>query len=223
MPQADDLERQISNWLGPTVQALGDKERRKLSRKIGLALAKSNRDRIKAQVDPRGRRFKPRKEKKPINKPVKFLYEKPGGNKRVGSMVSFRDEGDRMIGYDREAGGIRTFLKRRVQFYMRPDPGGASGGGLRGKRGGIRRKAMFTKIRRAQNLRMLHAGADSVAVGFVRSVAGIASVHQQGSRLRMEHHGAMAEYPERKLLGLSRTDLSMIEDMVLDHITGVKR
>lgn len=224
MARADDLERQLDDWLGPTIQAMENKEISKLARKIGLALAKSNRDRIKAQVDPEGRRFKPRKKKKPINKPIKFLYEKPGGRKRIGSMTSFRDEGDRMIGYDREAGGIRTFLKRRVKHYMKPDSGGGGGGSrVRGKRGAIRRKAMFSKIRRAQNLRMLHAGAGGVAVGFVKNVASIAAVHQHGSRLRMEHNDAMAKYPERRLLGLSSSDIEMIQDMVIDHITGVRR
>lgn len=223
MAARDDLERQIENWIGPTIQALESKERKKLASAIGLAVAKSNRERIKAQVDPEGRRFVPRKEKKPINKPVKFLYEKPGGMKRVGSMVSFRDEGDRMIGYDRQAGGIRTFLKSRVKHYMRPDSGGGGGSRVRGRRGAIRRKAMFTHVRKAKHLRMLRAGANGVAIGFSNNVAAIAANHQYGSRLRMEHNGAMAKYPERRLLGLSSSDIEMIHDMVLDHVTGVKR
>ena len=82
---------------------------------------------------------------------------------------------------------------------------------------------MFRKISRAQNLRMLHAGPDGLAVGFVRGVAGIAAVHQYGEKVRMEHHGALADYPERRLIGLSQSDIQMIQDKVIDHITNVKR
>lgn len=220
---ADDLERQLQNWLAPTLHALGDKQRKKLMSEIGLELAKSNRNRIKAQVEPDGTPFKPRKEKKPVNKPVKFLYEKPGGIKRMAAMKSFRDEGDRMIGYDREARGIRTFLKRRIRYYTRPDFSGGGGGRLRSERGKVRRKAMFRKISKAQNLRMLYHGTDGVAVGFVRGAAGIAAVHQYGEKVRMEHHGAMADYPKRELIGLSQADIQMIQDKVIDHITNVKR
>ncbi|MGE4533394.1 phage virion morphogenesis protein [Halomonas sp.] len=223
MATSDDLERQLDSWLAPTLHALGDKERKKLMSEIGLELAKSNRERIKAQREPDGTPFKPRKEKKPINKPVKFLYEKPGGIKRMAAMRSFRDEGDRMIGYDREAGGIRTFLKRRIEYYTRPDFAGGGGGRLRAQRGKVRRQAMFRKISRAQNLRMLHAGPDGLAVGFVRGVAGIAAVHQYGEKISMEHHGAMADYPKRELIGLSQADIQMIQDKVIDHITNVKR
>lgn len=222
MAKSDDLERQIEEWIAPTIAALKETERRRLAAKIGLALAKSNRDRIKAQVDPEGRRFKPRKEKKVISKPVKFLYGKPGGgDSRVAAMKSFRDEGDRMIGYDTEASGIRTFLKRRIRFYMPPPAGGGGGASrLRGRQGGIKRKAMFSKIRSAKKLRMTNVSADSVAVGFVNNVAAIAETHQSGSRLRMEHHGASANYPERRLLGLSEADVEMIRDMMIDHVAG---
>ncbi|MDW7748168.1 phage virion morphogenesis protein [Halomonas sp.] len=210
----DDLDA-LEGWAEPLLNRLEPKARKKLMSDIGRRLAKSQRDRIKRQKNPDGSPFAPRREKEQIKKPISFLYRKPGGGERVGSMVSFRDEGDRMVGYDREVDGIRTFLKHRVQYYMRPKH---TGGALRGQRGSIRRKPMFTKIRQARYLKPLGTSADGVTVGFVSGVARFARIHQYGLRAQVEPGGNTADYPSRRLLGLTDADNDMIRDSLLDAI-----
>lgn len=212
----DDLDA-LEGWAEPLLKRLEPKARKKLMSDIGRRLAKSQRDRIKRQKNPDGSTFAPRSPKETINKPISFQYKKPTGVERVASMVSFRDEGDRMIGYDREVGGIRTFLKTRVEYYMKPRH---TGGSLRGQRGGIRRKPMFTKIRQARYLKTQSATQDGVTVGFVSGVARLARVHQFGLRAPAEEGGRNVQYPQRRLLGLTAEDSTMIEDALLDSLGG---
>lgn len=214
----DDMTA-LEDWAEPLLQQLEPSNRRKLMRQVGIQLAKSQRDRIRAQKNPDGSRYKPRKERREIKKPISFQYVKPGSEGRVASMVSFRDEGDRMIGYDREARGLRTFLKRRIEYYMRPRH---TAGAIRSQRGSIRRAAMFTKIRQAKYLRVQQWDEGSATVGFVSGVARFASVHQFGKRVPVEPGGPMADYPERRLLGLSARDHEMIRDSLIDALTPRK-
>jgi len=204
---------ELDGWLQPLIQKLSPGERKKLSRDIGRKLAASQRNRIKAQKNPDGSSFESRKEKRPLKKPISFLYRKPGGSERVGSMVSFRDEGDRMIGYDIEARGIRTFLKNRVQFYMKPRH--TSGG--RKMKGFVRRKAMFSKIRQAK---YLYGGGteDAAYVQFVAEMSRIAEIHQYGKTARVESGGRRVNYPKRELLGFTEEDAAMIEDTIFRHL-----
>lgn len=88
----------------------------------------------------------------------------------------------------------------------------------RRKQGGIRRRAMFSKIRTAKYLK-LHADADSAGVGFTRHTAEIARVHQTGARARVNKQGLTYDYPARRLLGFAAGDVQAIRDSILHHLT----
>lgn len=191
--------------------------RRDLSRKIARELRRSQQQRIKAQKNPDGSAFAPRKQaqKERPAKPIRFLYKKPGGKVRVAEMTSWARQGRMLVGFDREAGGIRSFRQDRVERWLKAR---ASGGKrLRSKAGHIKRKAMFRKM--GSHLRM-RSDADAAQVGFHGRVSRIARVHQYGLRDRVSESGGEAQYAQRELLGLTEADMRMIEDMILEHLAG---
>lgn len=90
-------------------------------------------------------------------------------------------------------------------------------GRLRGKRGRIKRRAMFSKLRTARHLKV-RTGAAGVAVGFTGRVARIARVHQEGVRDQVHPGGPTVRYPRRELLGFADADLKMIRDKLIEHL-----
>ncbi|WP_447555694.1 phage virion morphogenesis protein [Vreelandella sp. EE22] len=89
---------------------------------------------------------------------------------------------------------------------------------LRGRRGQVRRKAMFTRLRTAKHLR-IKTSADEAAVQFTGRVAKIARVHHYGLRDRVERGGPMHQYARRELVGITATDRNRIANSVLHHLT----
>lgn len=57
---SDDLQ-QLDDWIAPLLERIEPAERRRLAREIGRDLRKTQRQRIKAQRNPDGRGFTPRK------------------------------------------------------------------------------------------------------------------------------------------------------------------
>ncbi|WP_447529806.1 phage virion morphogenesis protein [Vreelandella sp. TE19] len=89
---------------------------------------------------------------------------------------------------------------------------------LRGRRGQVRRKAMFTKLRTAKHLR-IKTSADEAAVQFTGRVARIARVHHYGLRDRVEKGGPVHQYARRELVGITAADRNRIAESVLNHLT----
>ncbi|MFW8532574.1 phage virion morphogenesis protein, partial [Klebsiella pneumoniae] len=79
---------------------------------------------------------------------------------------------------------------------------------------------MFRRLRTARFLKA-RATSEGASVGFTGVAARIARVHQYGLRDRVNDSGAMASYPRRELLGLSKTDRMMIARQVIDSL-GVR-
>jgi phage virion morphogenesis protein len=211
-----DSMKQLEEWVAPLLQKMEPGERRKLARRLSQDVARAQRERIKAQKNPDGTPFasrKPRQE--PKNYPVRFVYRKPGGDERVASMSSYRDTGLSMTGYDKEAGGIRTFRKGRIRNYLKPESGGSP---MRRQQGRIRRQAMFSKIRQAKYLKS-NATPEAAIVGFVGQVARIAEAHQLGLRDQVRPGGPKVQYPRRELLGLSDADIVMIQHQLIEYFT----
>lgn len=88
---------------------------------------------------------------------------------------------------------------------------------LRGKKGGIRKKAMFTRLRTAKYLK-IHTSPDSAGLAFSGITGRIAAIHHYGLRARVDKNGPRYDYPARELLGFSRSDLDLITDRILGHI-----
>lgn len=93
---------------------------------------------------------------------------------------------------------------------------------LRNQRGGIRRRAMFAKLRTSKWLKA-EATAEAAVVTFAAGVQRIARVHQFGLRDRVNRSGLEVTYPARRLLGLTAADIDTIENEVLNHLTNHAR
>ncbi|MEY8873292.1 phage virion morphogenesis protein [Haemophilus sp. SZY H52] len=88
------------------------------------------------------------------------------------------------------------------------------------KKGRIKRKAMFAKLRTARHLKVRSNG-NEVSVGFNGSSAAIAAVHQYGlSASPSKNKDFKVQYAQRELLGFTEEDIEMIERFVLRAIAG---
>ncbi|MEW6166061.1 MAG: phage virion morphogenesis protein [Pseudomonadota bacterium] len=90
---------------------------------------------------------------------------------------------------------------------------------LRHQRGGLRRRAMFAKLRTARWLKIEPTPASAV-VAFANQVQRIAQVHQRGLRDRVNRNGQEIDYPARQLLGFTDAEIGAIGTRVLDHLAG---
>lgn len=91
---------------------------------------------------------------------------------------------------------------------------------FRKKKGRIKRKAMFAKLRTARHLKVRSNG-NEVSVGFNGSSAAIAAVHQYGlSASPSKNKDFKVQYAQRELLGFTEEDIEMIERFVLRAIAG---
>lgn len=90
---------------------------------------------------------------------------------------------------------------------------------LRGKQGRIRRKlAMFKRLRTASYLKV-RGDSNIVTVGFTGRIARIARVHQYGLKDRAERGAPDVRYEQREVLGFTESDLDLIRDRLLAHLT----
>lgn len=87
------------------------------------------------------------------------------------------------------------------------------------KKGRIKRKAMFTKLRTARHLKVRSNG-NEVSVGFNGSSAAIAAVHQYGlSASPSKNKDFKVQYAQRELLGFSESDVELIENLIIEQLS----
>lgn len=87
------------------------------------------------------------------------------------------------------------------------------------KKGRIKRKAMFVKLRTARYFK-IQSNANEVSVGFNGSSAMIAKVHQYGLMSSpSKTKDFKVQYAQRELLGFSQSDLDVIEDLILAQLS----
>lgn len=212
---SSDPLQHLEDLVAPLLKSISASEQRKLATTIARDLIRSQRRRIGSQRNPDGSPFEPRKQQgdasKP-NRPKRFLYDGPYSSRgeRVAEVKSYRDEGDRLVGYDIEARGVRTFIKGNMLRHLAPTS--TSGDRIRDRRGQIRK--MFERMQ--GKLKTMN-DANGVAVGFVGRTARIAEIHQYGLRDQVSP-GKSASYAARQLLGFTGEDIEHIRDLVLEHI-----
>ncbi len=88
---------------------------------------------------------------------------------------------------------------------------------MRAKKGHIRRKKMFVKLRTLRHLKISVSDSEML-VGFTGRSALIASRHQYGSKHRFRGHTFVT--PARGLLGFADQDLAALIDAYLGHLAG---
>src|SRR4051794_26119383 len=118
----DALEDYVTSMLS----ALDGAEQRRLMSVIAQTMRRSQQKRIAAQKNPDGSRFAKRKAPaadQPAAKPLKFLYPAGGVDRpRIVIMRSWKKMGEgKFIGYDRRAGGIRTFFRSNIIRFLEED------------------------------------------------------------------------------------------------------
>ena len=87
------------------------------------------------------------------------------------------------------------------------------------KKGRIKRKAMFVKLRTARYFK-IQSNANEVSVGFTGPSSTIAKIHQYGLMGGPSGpHGFKVRYAQRELLGFNQSDLDLIEDLVIKHLS----
>ncbi|MFC3338143.1 phage virion morphogenesis protein [Paracandidimonas soli] len=87
---------------------------------------------------------------------------------------------------------------------------------LRSKRGTIKRRSMFAKLR-TQKFFKVDADANGMSVGFRGRAGMIAFVHQYGEN-RTAQSGQKFITPKRELLGLTDVELNLIIDAYIRHL-----
>ena len=88
---------------------------------------------------------------------------------------------------------------------------------LRGKRGRVKRTAMFKRLRNSRWMSIEENGKE-LAVGFSGRVARLARIHQFGEKSAVAPGGPNYRYPVRALLGLTNADREMVLDCLLRHV-----
>lgn len=77
---------------------------------------------------------------------------------------------------------------------------------------------MFSKLRTTRCLKTERC-TDQAIISFNDQVGRIARVHQYGLRNQIRKAGPKAQYPARQLIGFSDTDLTLIEEAILSHLS----
>lgn len=88
---------------------------------------------------------------------------------------------------------------------------------VRSKKGRIKRE-MFAKLRTAKYMKMQASPNESV-IEFAGNVQRMARVHHYGLRDRPSRKGKEVQYEARPLMGVSESDLSLIEEIVIHSLS----
>lgn len=114
---------------------------------------------------------------------------------------------------------LRTSQQQRIKRQQAPDgtPYAArKRQPVRSKKGRIKRE-MFARLR--TNRFMKSKGSDSAAVvEFTGKVQRMARVHQYGLKDQPNRNSRDVQYDARPLLGFTRDDEQMIEDVIIRHL-----
>jgi len=214
----DEIERLCSTLL----RRVSAGERRAMLRDIARQVRAYQLAHLRAQKEPDGTAFTPRRPKRPEQPggyTVKFLYPKGAADPRLVLMKSWVRQGALITGYDIEAGGIRSFFWDKIDRWLEPAEGERVAGGTRLRRKGrIRAKAMFRKLGR--QLKTGVPSADEAWVGWIGGAARVAAIHHEGASDRPALGGRPVRYARRILLGLSTGERSALVDTVLVRLAG---
>ncbi|HIE1063522.1 TPA: phage virion morphogenesis protein [Serratia marcescens] len=183
------------------------------AREVGRMLRQSQSRRITRQENPDGSKFEKRRRKVLRSQAgIGFIWN--GETRRLKNWRATKGSRGRMLtGFDEGRGAVRSFYREDIERYldinfsqMRKDTTKAD--------------PMFRRLRTARFLKA-RADAGGATVGFTGVAARIARTHQYGLRDRVNKSGAMASYPRREVLGITKADRMAIARSVIDSL-GVK-
>lgn len=116
------------------------------------------------------------------------------------------------------AAELRRRNAGRIAAQLNPDgtPYAPKKPRLRAQAGGIRRRAMFSRLRTTRFLKV-ESSADAAVVAIAGRAARIARVHQDGLLDRVAPGGPEVRYAVRRLLGFSDADIDAVAGLSIDH------
>lgn len=121
---------------------------------------------------------------------------------------------------------LRRSQQQRVKQQCNPDGSPYAARkqrDLKGQKGRIKRQAkMFQKMPKASYMKA-KGDAQSITVGFTGRVARIARVHQYGLKDRAEASAPEVRYQQREVLGYNESDMILIRNELLNHLTKLTK
>ncbi|MFA9285105.1 phage virion morphogenesis protein [Comamonas sp. SY3] len=205
---------QIESWAEGCLRKLGPAGRRRLTLQIARDERLKNIRRMRSQRGPDGEKWEGRKRQRKAAPIIRYVYRKKDGSVRELEMSSYRRSGGKIIGYDKEAGGVRTMIGDRVIGKVKPRH---SAGSIRAR--AKKAQSMMQGLASARHLRA-RATPSSAVVEFSNRAARIAAVHHWGQRDKVSLGGPDYDYPARPLLGISKSDAELIRETILEHIAS---
>ncbi|HDS5478766.1 TPA: phage virion morphogenesis protein [Serratia liquefaciens] len=187
--------------------------RLRTAREVGRMLRQSQSRRIARQENPDGSKFEKRRRKVLHSQAgIGFIWN--GETRRLRNWRATKGSRGRMLtGFDEGRGAIRSFYREDIERYLDINF-------TQTRKDTTKADPMFRRLRTARFLKA-RADASGATVGYTGVAARIARTHQYGLRDRVNKSGAVATYPRRELLGLTKVDRMAIARSVIDSL-GVK-
>lgn len=187
--------------------------RLRTAREVGRMLRQSQSRRIARQENPDGSKFEKRRRKVLHSQAgIGFIWN--GETRRLRNWRATKGSRGRMLtGFDEGRGAIRSFYREDIERYLDINF-------TQTRKDTTKADPMFRRLRTARFLKA-RADAGGATVGYVGVAARIARTHQYGLRDRVNKSGAVATYPQRQLLGITKADRMAIARSVIDSL-GVK-
>ncbi|WBF43766.1 phage virion morphogenesis protein [Serratia rubidaea] len=207
------LFQQLDQVFGAILGGMTPAGRMRTAREVGRVLRQGQARRIARQENPDGSKFEKRRRKVLHSQAgIGFIWN--GEIRRLRNWRATKGKRGRMLtGFDEERGAVRSFYREDIERYLDINF-------MQIRRDTSKADPMFRRLRTARYLKA-RADANGATVGFSGVAARIARAHQLGLRDKVNESGAMAKYPQRQLLGLTKADRMAIARQVIDSL-GVK-
>lgn len=138
---------------------------------------------------------------------------------RFGALLSRFSVAERRKLLRNVAQKLAASQRKRIGAQKNPDGSAYIPRKLQPRKGKIRRKAMFVKLKSSRFMKT-HASAEKAEIGFSGSAGHIANVHQYGlESVIQKNKPHKVRYEQRELLGLSEADRQLIEDLIIDQLS----
>ncbi|WP_439084321.1 phage virion morphogenesis protein [Serratia bockelmannii] len=204
-----ELDQVFANILG----GMSPAGRIRTAREVGRMLRQSQSRRIARQENPDGSKFEKRRRKVLRSQAgIGFIWN--GETRRLKNWRATKGSRGRMLtGFDEGRGAIRSFYREDIERYLDINFSQT-------RKDTTKADPMFRRLRTARFLKA-RADAGGATVGFTGVAGRIARTHQYGLRDRVNKSGAIAPYPRREVLGITKADRMAIARSVIDSL-GVK-
>ncbi|WP_413503696.1 phage virion morphogenesis protein [Serratia grimesii] len=206
------LFHQLDQVFADILGGMSPAGRLRTAREVSRMLRQSQSRRIARQENPDGSKFEKRRRKVLHSQAgIGFIWN--GETRRLRNWRATKGSRGRMLtGFDEGRGAIRSFYREDIERYLDINF-------LQTRKDTTKADPMFRRLRTARFLKA-RADAGGATVGYTGVAARIARTHQYGLRDRVNKSGAVATYPQRELLGLTKADRMAIARSVIDSLGG---